>query len=160
MQSDKELPRKRTAENEEVLHPKMTWVHLHKIKIVTAQQHAYIHTRSLMPTLEVSVVTSVIKVTYIKEHLCMTSWRGNWRAQEAERLTELRAGRQGGSSLLHNGQTGSGVHPHSYTMGTGGRFLGVKRQGREADHSPPSSVEVISGGGIAPLRYTSSWLGA
>jgi hypothetical protein len=30
----------------------------------------------------------------------------------------------------------------SYPMGTGGSFLGVKRPGREADHSPPSSVEV------------------
>jgi hypothetical protein len=36
----------------------------------------------------------------------------------------------------------SGVHPTSYTMGTGGFFSGVKRQGREADHSPPTSAEV------------------
>ncbi|PNF30032.1 hypothetical protein B7P43_G05837 [Cryptotermes secundus] len=35
-------------------------------------------------------------------------------------------------------QTASGVHPTSYTMGTGGSFPGVKRLGREADHSPPS----------------------
>jgi hypothetical protein len=27
-------------------------------------------------------------------------------------------------------------------MGTGGSFQGVKRQGREADHSPPTSAEV------------------
>jgi hypothetical protein len=27
-------------------------------------------------------------------------------------------------------------------MGTGGSFLGVKRQGREADHSPATSAEV------------------
>jgi hypothetical protein len=38
--------------------------------------------------------------------------------------------------------TGSGVHPTSYTMGTGGSFLGVKRPGREAEHSPPTSAEV------------------
>jgi hypothetical protein len=30
----------------------------------------------------------------------------------------------------------NGVHP------TGGSFPGVKRQGREADHSPPTSAEV------------------
>jgi hypothetical protein len=30
----------------------------------------------------------------------------------------------------------------SYTMGTGAVSPGVKRQGREADHSPPSSAEV------------------
>jgi hypothetical protein len=28
---------------------------------------------------------------------------------------------------------------------------GVKRPGREADHSPPSSAEVKKGGGISPL---------
>jgi hypothetical protein len=44
-------------------------------------------------------------------------------------------------SLLHNVQTGSGVHPTSYKMGTGGSFPGIERQGREADHSPPTSAE-------------------
>jgi hypothetical protein len=39
-------------------------------------------------------------------------------------------------------QTGSGVHPTSYTMGTGSSFLGVKRLGREVDHSPPTNAEV------------------
>jgi hypothetical protein len=39
-------------------------------------------------------------------------------------------------------QTGSGVHPTSYPMSTGGSFPGVKRPWREADHSPPTSVEV------------------
>jgi hypothetical protein len=34
------------------------------------------------------------------------------------------------------------VYPTSYKMGTRGSFLGVKRQGREADHSPPTSAEV------------------
>jgi hypothetical protein len=35
-------------------------------------------------------------------------------------------------------QTGSGAHPASYAMGTGGKA----RPGRDADHSPPSSAEV------------------
>jgi hypothetical protein len=40
-------------------------------------------------------------------------------------------------------QTGSGAHPASCTMGTGGPFPGAKaRPGRNADHSPPSSAEV------------------
>jgi hypothetical protein len=40
-------------------------------------------------------------------------------------------------------QTGSGAHPVSYTMGTGGSVPGGKaRPGRDADHSPPSSAEV------------------
>jgi hypothetical protein len=40
-------------------------------------------------------------------------------------------------------QTGSGAHPVSYKMGTGGQFPGSKaRPGCDADHSPPSSAEV------------------
>jgi hypothetical protein len=40
-------------------------------------------------------------------------------------------------------QTGSGAHPASYLMGTGGSFPGGKAwPGRDADHSPPSSAEV------------------
>jgi hypothetical protein len=39
-------------------------------------------------------------------------------------------------------QTGSGVHLSSYQMGTGGSSPGIKRPGREADHSPPASAEV------------------
>jgi hypothetical protein len=40
-------------------------------------------------------------------------------------------------------QTGTGDHQVSYPMGTGGSFpRGVKQQGREADHSPPTSAEV------------------
>jgi hypothetical protein len=42
-------------------------------------------------------------------------------------------------------QTGSGAHPASCTKGTGGPFPGVKtRHGRNADHSPPSSAEVVN----------------
>jgi hypothetical protein len=42
-------------------------------------------------------------------------------------------------------QTGSGAHLASCTMGTGGSFPGGKaRPGRDADHSPPSSAEVVN----------------
>jgi hypothetical protein len=44
--------------------------------------------------------------------------------------------------FLHVVQTDSGVHPTSYTMGTRRSFPGVKRPGREVDHSPPTSAEV------------------
>jgi hypothetical protein len=36
-------------------------------------------------------------------------------------------------------QTGSGAHPASCTMGTGGSF-----PGGDADNSPPSSAEVVN----------------
>jgi hypothetical protein len=43
----------------------------------------------------------------------------------------------------YTADNGSGAHPASYTMSTGGSFPGGKeRPGRDADHSPPSSAEV------------------
>jgi len=47
----------------------------------------------------------------------------------------------GNFSLRHSVQNGSGAHPASYPMGARALSLGVKRPGREADHSPPSSAE-------------------
>jgi hypothetical protein len=42
-------------------------------------------------------------------------------------------------------QTGSGAHPASCTMCTGGPFPGGKvRPGRDADHSTHSSAEVVN----------------
>jgi hypothetical protein len=35
--------------------------------------------------------------------------------------------------------------------------LGVKRPGREANHSPPSSAEVMNGGAIPLPPHMSSW---
>jgi hypothetical protein len=46
--------------------------------------------------------------------------------------------------VRHCIQSGSGAHPASCLVGTGGFFPGLKRPGREDDHSPPSSVEVTS----------------
>jgi hypothetical protein len=59
-------------------------------------------------------------------------------------------------SLFHSVQTGSGYHPASYPMGTGGSF----HEGNETDHSPPSSAEVKNDGAIPPPPHTYSWCGA
>jgi hypothetical protein len=46
---------------------------------------------------------------------------------------------------LNCAQNGSGAHPASCPMGTGGPIPGDKaRQERDADHSPPSSAEVVN----------------
>jgi hypothetical protein len=37
---------------------------------------------------------------------------------------------------------------------------GVKRTGREADHSPPTSAKVKNGGAIPPLPHAFLWRGA
>jgi hypothetical protein len=63
-------------------------------------------------------------------------------------------------SLLHSMQTGSGVHPASYPVGTEGSFPGVMRPGREAHHSLPSNAEFKNGGAIPQLPHASSWRGA
>jgi hypothetical protein len=39
----------------------------------------------------------------------------------------------------------------------GALSLGVKRPGREADHSPPSSAEIKNGVAIPPLPHMSLW---
>jgi hypothetical protein len=60
-------------------------------------------------------------------------------------MTEVRFpvwGGKGYFSLRHRVQTGSGSHPASYLMGTGSFSPALKWPEREADHSPPSSVEV------------------
>jgi hypothetical protein len=63
-----------------------------------------------------------------------------------DRAIEVRSpaeGRDFSSNL--RGQKGSGAHPGSCTLGTGDPFSGVKaRLGRDADHSPPSGVEVVT----------------
>jgi hypothetical protein len=59
-------------------------------------------------------------------------------------------------SLLNSMQTGSGVHPAYYIMGTGVISPGVKGQGRKADHSPPPSAEVNNSSSIPPLPHKSS----
>jgi hypothetical protein len=54
------------------------------------------------------------------------------------------AGAEDFSSSLYV-QTGSGAHPASCRIGTGGPFPGGKaRLGRDADHLPPSSAEVVN----------------
>jgi hypothetical protein len=63
-----------------------------------------------------------------------------------DRAIEVRypAGAKDFSSSLFD-QTGSGAHQASCPMGTGGPFSGGKaRPGRDADHSPPSSAEVVN----------------
>jgi len=46
--------------------------------------------------------------------------------------------------FLQNVQTSNGAHPASYSMGTGGSFLGLKQPGCEVNHSPPSNIEVTN----------------
>jgi hypothetical protein len=54
-------------------------------------------------------------------------------------------------SLPHCVQTGPGTHTASYTMGLWVLSPEVKRPGREADYTLPSSAEVKNGGAIPAL---------
>jgi hypothetical protein len=60
-----------------------------------------------------------------------------------DRAIEIRSSTGADFSSSPCVQTGSGAHPASYPMGTGGSFSGGKgRPERDADHSPPFSAEV------------------
>jgi hypothetical protein len=59
-------------------------------------------------------------------------------------------GRDTTFSLLHSVPTGFGAQPVCYSVDTGGAFFGIKRHGREADHSLQSNAEVKNGGVIPP----------
>jgi hypothetical protein len=67
-------------------------------------------------------------------HLLTTGWTAEGSECESWEMQEF--------SLLHSAQTGSGAHPASYPMDTGDSFPGSKPPGRDAHHSPPTSVEV------------------
>jgi hypothetical protein len=58
--------------------------------------------------------------------------------------------------LLHSVQIGIIANPASYPKIIGVLSLGVKPPGREADHSPPSSVEIKNGRTIYLLPHMSS----
>jgi hypothetical protein len=62
--------------------------------------------------------------------------------------------------FLHYVLTGSGTHSTSYQVGTRDLSLREKRLGHEADHSPPSDVEVKNSKAIPPLHNMSSLSGA
>jgi hypothetical protein len=84
------------------------------------------------------ILKSVTQTPILEFRLCQctrlaTGWEIERSGFESGQCQEL--------SLLHIVQTGSGVHPSSYTICTGALSAGVKRQAREADHSPPSSAE-------------------
>jgi hypothetical protein len=55
-------------------------------------------------------------------------------------------------------KTGSGVHPASFLIGTGGFSFGVKRPERE-DNSPLYGAAVKNDGAIPSLAHMSLWLG-
>jgi hypothetical protein len=59
---------------------------------------------------------------------------------------------QGQDIFSCNIQTGSGAHPATCKMCTGGP-IGINRQALEADQSPPSGVKVKNGGAITHLLY-------
>jgi hypothetical protein len=92
------------------------------------------------------------------------SYRKLWNRDSYRYRDGQRAGRLGFDSwqkkdfsFLHSVQTGSGSHPASNKWVPGTLSPEVKRPEREADHSPPSNVEVKKGGAIPPLPHTSSW---
>jgi hypothetical protein len=60
-------------------------------------------------------------------------------------------------SLFYSVQTDAGAHLPPIQWVPGVLSPVVNRQGREANHSPPSSAEVKNGGAIPPFLHMASW---
>jgi hypothetical protein len=59
--------------------------------------------------------------------------------------------------ILHSVKPGYGAHPASYPISSERSLIpGIRRQGREAYHSPPNNAELRNSGAILPLHHTSS----
>jgi hypothetical protein len=107
-------------------------------------------------------VVSMVLIQILINNFCFFNWGSRVISGSimsdyglADRAIGVRspAGAKDFSSILWV-QTGSGAHPASSPMGTGGPFPGGKaRPGRDADHSPPSSEWV---GAILPLPPSAS----
>jgi hypothetical protein len=82
----------------------------------------------------------IVRSDYYSPLLALDSQYSNWLRAGRPRSRSSSPGKV--KSFLHVVQTGSGVHPASYLMGTGGSSPRVKQLGREADDSPPTSAEV------------------
>jgi hypothetical protein len=79
--------------------------------------------------------------------LCAVS-EPEWRI-----FTRLRAGRSEFRNRQgQNVHTGSGFQPACYSVSTGAVSTGIKRQEREAGHSPPSGAGLRMSGSIPPLK--------
>jgi len=93
-----------------------------------------------------------MNITYVTTKTCDTSVSmvtGYGLDDQGSRIQFLM--RAGNFSLHHHVQNGSGAHPTCYPVDTGGSFPGIKRPGREADHSLLSSAESRMCGAISPL---------
>jgi hypothetical protein len=97
--------------------------------------------RQFLSDLRFTIATQFLISAWITKHAStnlslnsiFTSINPRFEPQQKNRFT---------ISLPQNVQTGSGVHPASYSVGAGGSFSRVKWLKCEADHFPPLSAEI------------------
>ena len=120
--------------------------HIDKVKAVTTE---YYSPQPHKRTVSSSHFTLFHIFTYCSfRSLLILSYNFHlrWPGYLSRRSDSLRPGRSWDQILVETRfsapvQTGPGVYPASYTMGTGS-FTGVNRPGRGVDHPTPSSAEV------------------
>jgi len=89
-------------------------------------------------------------------------WSGN-RENVVDTVTGLRAGQSkvqisaGKSTFRQNAKSDSGAHPASYSIGTGGSFLGVKRPKREVGYSPIYRVNIQNEWSCTSIPCMPTW---
>jgi hypothetical protein len=101
----------------------------------------------------------------LPEHFPILLKRCLSRGFQFSQLSRYSNGLQAGRGLIPSGESNFSIlhsvqTQPSIQMILGAFSLGVKRQGNEADHAPPSSAEVTNGGVIPPHTHTSSWRNA
>jgi hypothetical protein len=105
-------------------------------------------------------VPEVSRLTFCMHFLypCTILIPSSWIVSSVSIVTRSPTGRPGSIPVMakmlclrYRIQTGSGGHPASCPMGTGDSFLGIKRPGREADHSLSLVPRLRMGRAIPPL---------
>jgi hypothetical protein len=99
-------------------------------------------------------VVSFLRVSLCVSVLSHTCWS---RDSSIGKVTSY--GLDGGTRFVSSPQGPHLFWGPSSLLSNGYRVLstGVKRLGREADHSPPFCAEVKNGGAIPPFPHMSSW---
>jgi hypothetical protein len=109
-----------------------------------------VHKRQVSSYHSSTLLEYVSNTCVVSTHLYFNRYMIRW-------LSRYSYGLDGHGSIRGRGKIVSGAHLATFPIGTGDLPPEVKRQGREADHSPPSSAEVKNGGAIPPLPHMFSW---
>jgi hypothetical protein len=110
----------------------------------TLSRCSSLNVRHKVPHLYFNIVTVIIAINIQSSRVSSGSIVSDYGLNDRAIGVRSAAGAKDSSSNLCV-HSGSGAHPASCPVGTGGPFPGGKaRPRRDSDHSPPSSTEVVN----------------